>query len=282
MTLHPSPTNELSRDQQAIGHVAKLATGSPIDPRLRVTIHFHPDHLYQGEPILAAIARDGIWRSQFETGTSNGSLTAHAGGDRWYWESRIFGGAYDNAPASARPKYGALNFPSRPTGGSPRFGSAFLRLAEHTLARTTFCYPDSYYDPQHFGVASHMSLIAIAQSTDCDLLDDYIEAHVHGPLTLAHDVDAVVLDPCYKATEVEQLASRLPCPIEWHPGFRLNVTVLQSQPQYRGQEYVDLGSALAQDGWLTANLIGDASRTGQYDEQSLKRVWHYLARFGTL
>ena len=28
-------------------------------------------------------------------------------------------------------------------------------------------------------------------------------------------------------------------------------------------------------------MIGDASRSGRYDEQSLKRVWHYLARFGS-
>lgn len=30
----------------------------------------------------------------------------HPGGDRWSWESRIFGTAYDEAPASERPKYG--------------------------------------------------------------------------------------------------------------------------------------------------------------------------------
>ncbi|MGW4476241.1 hypothetical protein [Nonomuraea sp. NPDC004354] len=26
-------------------------------------------------------------------------MTAHPGGDRWLWESRSFGGAYDEAPA---------------------------------------------------------------------------------------------------------------------------------------------------------------------------------------
>ena len=39
--------------------------------------------------------------------------------------------------------------------------------------------------------------------------------------------------------------------------------------------------SLARDGCLDTALIGDASRAGRYDEQSLKRVWHYLARFGT-
>jgi hypothetical protein len=277
---HPM-SNNVPPEQRAIAHVANRATGEPIDRSLRVTVHFHPDRLYRDEPILAAIARDGHWRSQFETGTSNGSLSAFHGGDRWNWESRIFGGAYDDTPSSSRPKYGALSFRSRPTAGSPRFGSAFLRLAEQTLDRTTFCFPDSVFEPKHFGVASRMSLTSVAQAADCDLLDDYIEAQIHGPLQLAKDVEAIVLDPCYQGTEIERLASHLPFPIEWHLGFRLSVDVLQSHPQYRGQEYVDLGCALARDGWLTPKLIGDAARTNQYDDQSLKRVWHYLARFGT-
>ncbi len=28
-------------------------------------------------------------------------------------------------------------------------------------------------------------------------------------------------------------------------------------------------------------MIGDAARTGRYDEQAIKRVWHYVARFGS-
>lgn len=31
---------------------------------------------------------------------------------------------------------------------------------------------------------------------------------------------------------------------------------------------------------LTPDLIGDAARSGEYDPQALKRVWHYVARFG--
>lgn len=51
----------------------------------------------------------GVYRSQFETGTSNGGLSAHPGGERWAWESRIFGWAYDEATPTLHPKYGALN-----------------------------------------------------------------------------------------------------------------------------------------------------------------------------
>jgi hypothetical protein len=57
--------------------------------------------------------------------------------------------------------------------------------------------------------------------------------------------------------------------------------VLRRHPGYRGQEFVDLGMSLARDGVLNARIIGDASGTGQYDEQTLKRVWHYVARFGS-
>lgn len=260
--------------------MAALSTGPPMDPSLWVTLHFHPDRLAGGVPILRQMAHDGRYRSQFETGTSNGGLTAHPGGDRWRWESRIFGAAYDAAPAAARPTYGSLNHRRRPVGGSPRFGSAHLRLAAETLARTTFCYPDSVFEPTDFGVAARMPLIAKADADHRDLLDDYIEAHVHGPVRLAYDVAALVLDPCFRGTDVEAAARALPCPVSWHPGFRLPVTVLADHPDYRGQEVVDCASALARDGHLDARMVGDAVRAGRYDEQTLKRVWHYIARFG--
>jgi Protein of unknown function (DUF3626) len=268
--------------QRALAHVTALATGEPVNASWRVTLHFHPDRLVAGVPILQRMARDGVYRSQFETGTSNGGLTAHPGGDRWRWESRMFAGAYDDGPATGRPKYGSLNFRRRLVGGSPRFGSAYLRLGPHTLARTTFCYPDSVFAPEHFGVASRLSmLVALAAADDKDPLDDYVEAHVHGVVDLARDVEALVLDPCYRGTSVETAARGLACPIEWHGGFTLTTTELCRHPSYRGQEFVDLGVSLARDGRLDPRIIGAASRTGRYDEQALKRVWHYVARFGS-
>src|SRR3954466_4154370 len=128
-----------SAQEQALTHVAALSVGADVDPTLRVTLNFHPDRLHRGIPILQTLAADGVYRSQFETGTSNGGLTAHPGGDRWEWESRLFDGAYDNAAPQERPKYGSLNFRRRAVGVSPRFGSAHLRLTGEVLARTTFC-----------------------------------------------------------------------------------------------------------------------------------------------
>jgi hypothetical protein len=245
-----------------------------------VTLNFHPDRLVRGRPILLALAEVGLYHSQFVTGTSNGGLTAYPGGDRWRWESRIFGGAYDDAPDHERPVYGALNFRRKPVGGSPRFGSAHFRLTADTLPRSTFCYPDSVFVPAAFGVAASMSLIELAEADDRDALDDYIEAQVHGAVRLDQHVEGLVLDPSYRGTAVEAEAHRLPCPVEWHPGFGLAVEELRRHPDYRGQEYVDLGTEIAVDGHLDPRVVGDAARTGRYDEQALKRVWHYVARFG--
>ena len=265
---------------RALAHVRRLSTGGPLDPTLRVTLNFHPDRLVRGEPILAVMARDGVYRSQFETGTSNGGLTAHPGGDRWSWESRIFGGAYDAAEPELRPKYGALDLHRRAYGAAPRFGSAHVRLAEHTLERTTFCFPDSVFDPELFGTATAFALVEPAAAADHDLLDDYVEAHVHGVVDLARDVEALVLDPGYRGTDVEVDALELGVPVEWHPGYRLDVATLRAHPAYRGPEFVALGESLAVDGVLTPQLVGEAARAGRHDEQALKRVWHYVARFG--
>ncbi len=133
----------------------------------------------------------------------------------------MFGQAYDTAPPADRPKYGALNHRHRPEGGSPRFGACHLRLAAGVLARTTFCYPDSVFDPVHFGVAERLDLVdRLRAAPPDDPLDHYIEAHVHGPLRLARDVEALVLDPSYQGTETETLARALLLCRRMARGFR--------------------------------------------------------------
>lgn len=265
---------------RAIAHVARLSTGPALDRRLPITLNFHPDRPHGGRPLLQALLEEGVYRSQFETGTSNGGLSAFEGGARWRWESRLFGGAYDGAAPGQRPKYGALNFRRYPFGGSPRFGSAHLRLRPGVAARATFCYPDSVFEPAHFGVAERMDLVARALADDKDMLDDYIEAHVHGPLRLDADVEALVLDPCYRGTPLEEMARRFPCALEWHPGFRLAVDELRRHPGYRGPQFIALGAAIAEDGWLDPAILGRAAAGGRHDPQDLKKVWHHVARFG--
>src|SRR5512137_665915 len=109
-------------------HVRNKTEGPPISSDTPMTLNYHPDALHQDQLTIETLAREGIYRSQFETRTSNGGLTAHPGGDRWHWESRIFGGAYDTAAPALRPKYGGLDLHRRGYGAAPRFGSAHVRL----------------------------------------------------------------------------------------------------------------------------------------------------------
>ena len=268
--------------RRALAHVAARSTDGALDCDVRVTLNFHP------ELVVPALVSGKRYRSQFETGTSNGGLTAYPGGDRWRWESRIFGGAYDEVEPHLRPVYGSLNMHDDDVGASPRFGSAHLRLSVAVLTRTTFCFPDSVFEPAAFGVAGRMGAIIAALAPDGaealdaleDPLNDYVEAHVHGPVRMDADVEALVLDPCYRGTLVEHAADALPFPTEWHRGFRLGADKLRRHEEYRGREYVELGLTLARDGHLDGRIIGEARATGAYDPQALKRVWHYVARYG--
>ncbi len=201
-----------------------------------MTINFHPDRLSGGVTVLESLARDGVYRSQFETGTSSGGLTAHRGGARWHWEKRIF-------------------------------GSAHLRLTEAVLDRSTFCFPDSVFTDE-------------IEATEGGLLDDYVEAHVHGPVELAVDVEALVLDPCFRGSPIEVQAGALGVAVEWHEGRRLTVRALAEHPLFRGPRTVEVGRRIAVAGLLDAAVVGRAAEAGEDDPQDLKKVWHCVARFG--
>lgn len=279
--------------QRAVAEVAARSQGAPVDRQVSVTLNFHPDRRIAGETVVQLLAREGIYRSQFETGTSNGGLTAFPGGDRWRWEQRVFNGAYDDAPAAHRPKYGALNFRHHPLGGAPRFGSSYLRLSERVLDRSTFCFPDSVFGPENFGVAQRCDLISLAEEfaavprTDHDeatiggVLDDYIEAHVHGPILVERDVDALVLDPSFRQTMIADQAEALGISLEWHEGRELPLSTLEQHPHYRGPEIVEVARRIAHDGLVNARIVGEAVETGREAAQDLKKVWHCVARFGS-
>lgn len=271
--------------QTALAYIRERSDGDPVDRRMRITLQFHPDWDFGSVSVLESLVRDGVYRSQFETGTSNGELAAYPGGLRWQWESRMFGGAYDNVPNSGRPVYGSLNFRHRRNGGSPLFGSAFLRLREEVLDRATFCYPDSsgppcYAECEHFGTAERAGLIAFAAADEVDYLIDYVEAQVHGGVQLDRDVEAVVLDPCFRGTELEALARLLPCPVEWHAGFVLDIEDVRRHADYRTPEAVAFAERIAVGGWLTARILGEAAHAGRHHPKAVRYVWHYIARFG--
>ncbi len=268
--------------EKAIENIRLKSQGTDSSMVSVVTINFHPDRFTAGnKPILEAIAQDGCLKSQFETGTSNGGLTAHVGGERWLWEQNVFDGAYDDAPNSLRPKYGALNFRNYETGASPRFGSSYFELKPHVSTRTTFCYPDSYFEPEDFAIFNRVSpLIDKALASNSDLLDDYIEAHIHGEISVKDDIECLVLDPIFRASPIEQQALSLGIPVRWHNGYELRLEEMNRYPDYRGQKYIELAKELAQNGSINAKILGLAVTKQGYEEQDVKKVWHYLARFG--
>lgn len=261
----------------------------PVVPR--IVVHFHPGWGFAESTVLDAIAASGLYRSQWETGTSNGGLTAYSDGDRWRWESQIFDRRYDSADASDRPVYGAWNRRDDPYGASPRFGSAYFRLRPEVIERATFCWPDSVYNPQAVGGPDRLD--ELCRLADAGLLDrsllpgsaadlplndplnDYVEAHVHEGLIISRDVEALVLDPTDRQAHSEVL-DRVRCPIEEHPGYRLTADAIE--PGYRGHVPVELASTLG--GEINPVKLASASRSGSHDPQAIKWLWHCLARFG--
>ncbi len=255
---------------------------APVPAEARIVVHFHPDRLLRGQSLLSALATSGVYQSQFVTGTSNGGLTAFPGGDRFRWESRIFEGAYDEASAEERPTYGALLASGQGAasyGAAPRFGSAYLQLKPEVMERATFCRPDSVFLPEHFGHAGDLSALEGARIPSDDPLDDYTEAHVHGPLIVAQDVEAIVLDPSFEGGPVAAEA-RLLAPVAWHKGYRLSQETLAANADYRGPEVVALGQRIAVSVLTPRDLGAFARREPDHDPQTLKRLWHCMARFG--
>ena len=83
---------------------------------VRVTVNFHPDRLLaDGSRVVDGLLRDGLYRSQFETGVTSASPTAY------------------------------------PDGGAPSFGSCHVVLRSSMLARCTYTLGDSYSEPEHSG-----------------------------------------------------------------------------------------------------------------------------------
>ena len=88
---------------------------------------------------------------------------------------------------------------------------------------------------------------------------------MHGVVDLATDVEALVLDPVFRDTPVEADADALPCPVEWHDGFRLDLATVRAHPDYRGAHIVDVAEEIAVDGHLDPAVIGAAVATGRHD-----------------
>lgn len=256
--------------------VAAIAEHAPI------TLSFHPDRLLDsGITVVEGLLSAGRYKSQFETGISNGSRTAFPGGDRDRWEQRLFGDAYHDGDvaAGARPKYGALNILGHPDGASPRFGSCYFELRPHMTARATLTWGDSHEGPEHVGTLDAFDSILAAMLTAAEetgdvfgvtgmdasalmtllssahrlprssagrALDAYIEAQVHAEIDLAGDVAALVIDPSFERTAtgvlLRELASKNGIALRVHPGFVLAAKDVPDD--FRGPRMVPLAARI--------------------------------------
>ncbi|MEV4640164.1 DUF3626 domain-containing protein [Actinoplanes sp. NPDC049548] len=301
---------------RALAHVRALgAAGELPVPEARITVSFHPDRLLgDGRTVAERLAADGVYRSQFETGISNGGLTAYPGGDRDRWEQRMFAGAYPSSTRAGRPLYGGLNLAGHPDGASPRFGSCHLRLRPSVLRRATFSHGDSFTEPTVVGTADAFGTIrqalleqvartgqalAVAASGPAQwvqaltvpriaagrAMDDYVEAQIHGGIDLAADVEAVVCDPAFSGTPTAAHLAAV-APLEWHPGFVLEAAAFPGD--LRGPDAARLARVLDAE-IIDAAVIGVAThRTGHFSAfgtsaevlQLLKYLWHILVLRG--
>ncbi len=127
------------------------------------------------------------------------------------------------------------------------------------------------------------------------VLDSGIEAQVHGAIEMGRDVDRLVADPAFSATETGELLRALSVEysfaLEWHVGFRLPATDVP--PDFRGEAVAGLATHVARDGMVDAAAIGNAERLlrGHPEQwrdfgepadvlQYLKQLWHVLVHHG--
>ena len=255
----------------------------------RLTLNFHPDRRTKhGRTVAEGLLENGFYLPQSHTGVSNGQRYPIGAGDRTRWETSMFGNTYDEELLS-RPLYGALDLTWDPHGGSPRFGSSYLVLEQHCMARATFCVGDSHNNPADRGTIDNFTSIlaglfeqtarpngALDRAIGADQLqqmlrgevraaeparqlDGYVEAQFHGELSLHRDVRAIVLDPSYRSTEIETVmtraASEFDAELRWHGGSELRA---EATPEdFRGPDMPALASEVADaDGLVDAAAIG--------------------------
>ncbi len=197
-------------------------------------------------------------------------------------------------------------------------------LHENVLKRSTFCLGDSYLGPSEVGTSDQpWSILAglAAQANDGRLLDralgrdellaalvgrrtpsdpgrkldGYVEAQVHGGISLAEDVTSVVLDPSFASTDVAATFRTAAHRYDFELTFHRGSEVLASDiPNYfRGRTIVDLARRVSRpDGIVDAACLGQwaqsiepgrPSKTGDPQDSELQQVkylWHAVLALG--
>ena len=306
-----------------------------IKSHARVGLHFHPDRPDpEMRPVAQALLEQGAYRNQFVTQMSSGGETAFPGGERDEWEERLFGGAYhvNETSDEERPKYGALDLMLHPDGPSPRFGCCFLLLKPDVSNRTTFTYLDSSHSGIKGTYKAFDGILAALMKDaffsdfaigECNLttgrlvehlltkleqpfmdpstreanrnLNHYIEAQVHGDVSLGTDADIMVVDPSFRNTHIgellEEICTTYSIDCFWHMGFTLSAEEVPRD--FRGPVMPPLAKHVAINGRVDPRVIGTAAMDlrknpplwSDWGEPRkvrglLKYLWHVLVRYG--
>ncbi|ASZ09826.1 DUF3626 domain-containing protein [Chitinophaga pendula] len=282
-----------------------------------INLHFHPDRfLSDNKQVIDGLIETGVYKNQFQTGVSSGSLTAKTGEDREMWENELFDNFY-TTNIQDRPKYGSLNLTCTSDGASPRFGSCFFITYPEIKYRCTFTYGDSYLLPQERGTAKKLIQIYTRLYQDIFIrntalgfqykglrdffnqtttslysdtlinkrshnLDFYIEAQIHGHVDLEKDISTFVADYSFKGTEFEDrfklLCERFNISFVWNAGYTLDEADFPND--FRGTATQDLAKVIADDGVINAYTIGKAFSnskvTSQYGDLELFQLAKYV------
>ena len=271
-----------------------------------VALHFHPDRPVGHRTVASGLLEDGIYKSQFETGISNGLVSA-PGGPRDEWERTLFNGAYSGVEATHRPKYGALDLMRSLDGPVPRFGSCFFVLKPDVSQRSTFTFGGSQADPKYRGTVEEFHGILNAAFEECFTrdfalgvtnirpsklmeriiqlnnpvqnetspsrnLDHYVEAQVHGDILLGRDILELVADPSFHGTDtgrdLEAMSLKYEFHLRWHQGFRMQIVHVPKD--FRGPTMPSLAVRIAENGLIYGKAIGTAVRELSRDPEAWK------------
>jgi hypothetical protein len=277
----------------------------------------------------------GIYKNQFETLISSGGASAFKGGDRDKWEKDLFGRAYNGrfTKNSERPKYGSLDLLQFPDGPSPRFGSCYFLLKPNVSHRCTFTYLDSHQKPKERGTLEVFDLIMngllrdtfhydntlgqhditikqllyhlsnaiekpmedISKKETKRTLNNYIEAQIHGVISLQNDVEIMVADPSFRETDIgdkiTKTCRKYSIELLWHMGFALKLDEVPND--FRGKEMPKLAAFITKNGFIDTHHLGLAAIDQQLNPnkwkpwgsqreitQKIKLLWHVLVKYG--
>jgi hypothetical protein len=229
----PSPQEELTDAQQnALHHVKATAKtlAAAAKPRLvsrlanmgiddadavlqNLLIHLRdrvPIIIHVPLHVLNLLIDDPVYRSQFETNTSMGTLSHDS---RRQWEACLFGCAYNGAPDAERVKYGCLSTISLPSGVASCasvFGVAVLVLKDSVRERVTVTIRDRHSEPfgtylplgtlahcahllDHFHDAEIVAMrdLAVGKAPHTVTPSNFPikEIHVHGPILMREHIE---------------------------------------------------------------------------------------------